>query len=424
MSDSTATVTIKGRNELTYAVRQAEQSLKGLLKQGELIGKLFRGGAIVGAIVAFERLAENAQKAAEAIGDKGTARSLRQLNREIDTLKAKGLNVIGRVIGTAFGLATGDEITLYTERLKSLRNEIEKIIRFQGGGNRANVTGGSLERLEYLENLVRNLEANRPSGLRDRAPGSRGGGRSVVLSEPAAAGKAGKIDPMAGLSELTVWQRELFDFSTMANEWADQFSTRVTNQIVKDVNVIANETRVMTTVIEEAQEPLSQMSIFAEQAARNMQDVFADWFVTMDNGFKGLLGSFTDMLRRMVAQLLAQEILTSFFSWGAGLGGGAGKFFGGLLGGIQGRAVGGPVTGGTPYLVGEKGPELFVPGMSGSIIPNGGGGGVVVNNYVTINDETDLRRSMPAIMAETTRQSVAAAKAEIRGDISRYGRIR
>jgi hypothetical protein len=41
------------------------------------------------------------------------------------------------------------------------------------------------------------------------------------------------------------------------------------------------------------------------------------------------------------------------------------------FGGVEGRAVGGSVSAGTPYLVGERGPELFVPGISGSIIPNG-----------------------------------------------------
>lgn len=48
------------------------------------------------------------------------------------------------------------------------------------------------------------------------------------------------------------------------------------------------------------------------------------------------------------------------------------------------RADGGPVSSGSAYLVGERGPELFVPGASGHIIPNGGpgalvGGGVTVN---------------------------------------------
>jgi hypothetical protein len=53
------------------------------------------------------------------------------------------------------------------------------------------------------------------------------------------------------------------------------------------------------------------------------------------------------------------------------------------LAGISGtRAMGGPVAGGSTYLVGERGPELFTPGTSGSITPNnalGGGGNITVN---------------------------------------------
>lgn len=47
---------------------------------------------------------------------------------------------------------------------------------------------------------------------------------------------------------------------------------------------------------------------------------------------------------------------------------------------LQGFANGGPVMGGRPIVVGERGPELFVPGSNGNIVPNGGGG----NSY-TIN---------------------------------------
>lgn len=48
-----------------------------------------------------------------------------------------------------------------------------------------------------------------------------------------------------------------------------------------------------------------------------------------------------------------------------------GDIAGSLLGGIVGaRATGGPVAGGMPYLVGEQGPELFVPPSSGAIVPN------------------------------------------------------
>lgn len=38
-----------------------------------------------------------------------------------------------------------------------------------------------------------------------------------------------------------------------------------------------------------------------------------------------------------------------------------------------GKANGGPVKGGTSYIVGERGPELFVPNTNGLIIPNGQG---------------------------------------------------
>ena len=59
---------------------------------------------------------------------------------------------------------------------------------------------------------------------------------------------------------------------------------------------------------------------------------------------------------------------------------------GAILKGFGARAMGGPVNAGSPYVVGEKGPELFVPSSSGSIVPNGamgssggGSGGVTVN---------------------------------------------
>ena len=51
-----------------------------------------------------------------------------------------------------------------------------------------------------------------------------------------------------------------------------------------------------------------------------------------------------------------------------------------------GKAAGGPVMGGTSYIVGERGPELFTPNASGMITPNnrlGGGGGTTINLNVT-----------------------------------------
>lgn len=65
------------------------------------------------------------------------------------------------------------------------------------------------------------------------------------------------------------------------------------------------------------------------------------------------------------------------------------------IGFISGRATGGPVHAGTPYVVGERGPELFVPGISGTILPNtpslatAGAGGGAFNIYITGNTLLD-----------------------------------
>ena len=51
-----------------------------------------------------------------------------------------------------------------------------------------------------------------------------------------------------------------------------------------------------------------------------------------------------------------------------------------------GRRTGGQVTGGTPYMVGEQGPELFVPNQSGNVKPNSSLGGTVVNFNINTVD--------------------------------------
>jgi phage-related protein len=71
-----------------------------------------------------------------------------------------------------------------------------------------------------------------------------------------------------------------------------------------------------------------------------------------------------------------------------------------------GRALGGPVNRGTSYVVGERGPELFVPTTSGKIIPNGGmasGGGSVIN--LTVNGAIDAEGTARTIIDVLNRSS-------------------
>jgi|11BtaG_2_1085332.scaffolds.fasta_scaffold07794_7 hypothetical protein len=78
------------------------------------------------------------------------------------------------------------------------------------------------------------------------------------------------------------------------------------------------------------------------------------------------------------------------------------------------RAIGGPVSAGSPYLVGERGPELMIPSRSGTIIPNnklGGGGGVVVNQ--TINVSTGVQQTVRAEIKQLMPQIADSAKAAV-----------
>ena len=71
----------------------------------------------------------------------------------------------------------------------------------------------------------------------------------------------------------------------------------------------------------------------------------------------------------------------------------------------EGKYMGGPIAAGTPYVVGEMGPELFVPGASGSIVPNGMGGGqpIIVNN-TNVNAPTSNNSHQHANVSITDRQ--------------------
>lgn len=77
-----------------------------------------------------------------------------------------------------------------------------------------------------------------------------------------------------------------------------------------------------------------------------------------------------------------------------------------------GRATGGPVTAGTTYLVGEKGPELFTPNSSGAIVPNGamGGSGTTINLTVNgaIDPEGTARTIIDVLNRSTARGTLGA----------------
>lgn len=152
-------------------------------------------------------------------------------------------------------------------------------------------------------------------------------------------------------------------------------------------------------------ENLADFQRWKNQKQAYLQDLtlsFIDMTSVIVNSGEPIIQSLTKMFNEIgkqigamiVKALLLAAVFAMFPGFGGGkLFGGATKFkgiLGSLMGGsLEGRASGGPVMGSTPYMVGEVGPELFVPGQSGTIIPNhalGGGGSVIPDVRISGDD--------------------------------------
>jgi len=142
-----------------------------------------------------------------------------------------------------------------------------------------------------------------------------------------------------------------------------------------------------------------------DSAADSLEDTYKDLGLTFSSAFEDAIvsgGNLRDMLAgieedilRIITRKLVTEPLEDFFGnmfSGGGAGGGIGGFFTSLFT----RAQGGSVAAGTPYLVGERGPELFTPSTGGYVTPNNqlaGAGGITINNYITTPDANSFRQS-------------------------------
>jgi phage-related protein len=129
-----------------------------------------------------------------------------------------------------------------------------------------------------------------------------------------------------------------------------------------------------------------------------ISEVLGAAFKVLGGIISGIVTVFAKLVSGITATINAVKALASALANSvvgkavSGIASGIGSVFGG------GRAQGGSVTGGTPYLVGERGAELFVPQSSGSIVPNSSlGGGTTIN--LTVNGAIDSEGAARQIIA-------------------------
>lgn len=124
-----------------------------------------------------------------------------------------------------------------------------------------------------------------------------------------------------------------------------------------------------------------------KDAGQWIKQAVIDGWEWVKNGFLGVFESFINFFIDVLNGLLrAVEAIIPFEQDWTG------------LEHVSFRAKGGPVSAGNPYIVGEEGPEMFVPSSSGAIVPNDAMGGITVNIHGGSEDaETIARKTVRAI---------------------------
>jgi phage-related minor tail protein len=129
------------------------------------------------------------------------------------------------------------------------------------------------------------------------------------------------------------------------------------------------------------QEEIAKMFVTMAESAKRTQQVFDSVFGNLssaiDNFVKTGKLSMKDLARSIIQDLIAIQMKAAVMRFlGAAFGLATGPnasndgWFKNVYQAAEPRATGGPVSAGSPYMVGERGPELFMPSGSGTIIPN------------------------------------------------------
>ncbi|WP_294191442.1 tail tape measure protein [uncultured Sphingomonas sp.] len=145
----------------------------------------------------------------------------------------------------------------------------------------------------------------------------------------------------------------------------------------------------------------------ADRAGRAVETALARAVRTGKLGFDDLRGVALSAL----SEIAQAAVTAGIGSLGVGAKGAAGSgLLNGLLGllGLPGRATGGPVSPGRAYMVGERGPEVFVPTASGQVVANGASSGTRdVRVAITLNAPAG---AAPEAMARSSRQVARAVR--------------
>jgi lambda family phage tail tape measure protein len=393
--------------------------------------ELAKGAAAAAAAKAAKKAAEEAQRAADA-RLRAAARNLQSINENIAQLNVetdllgKRLDLDLRLVGTAedyadkqrrlFDIEKERDKTIAEIRAKELDVNPIKNAELKAK-KEADVNAQYDKQVKSLDKLIETRrEEARLAGAKDASKIGREGQAAVnaINAEFDArqflydyqkrnAVETQKINDKAADAEAVLRENSknmdkgLFDIK-LANIKKNQKEELAALDAVTKAEADKNATSIsFSEGIAEAQRNLAKL--VADEAAYSQQ-----LFNTAMNGFAdSLLNfvktgklSFKDLFASLMAEMIKMQALKLFNTF-FGKGGVLGGLFAGPTPVPGARAVGGPVMAGQPYIVGERGPELFVPSGPGTVQANGFGRGGATQ--VTYNIQAVDARSFKELVA-------------------------
>jgi len=283
------------------------------------------------------------------------------------------------------------DVRQYNEEIESLKKQIEDV---------KNMSNASVEvRLDATDRLMERLEAVR--ALRDAAQDTE------------------SAELLSGVS--TKYIRDELEGVKNALDMVGESIPQATVPALEAINNVDLGFKAWQQTVKDGGEIVQQ---FTTNALDGMTDALTKGITgaaDFADAMKAMAKSVVDSLIKMLIQKYIVDAAFGFITSSFGTGGtgstGSGATSGGGLGMGQGysntAAIGGPVFQGERTLVGERGPEIFVPNANGSIIPNHklGGDGVTINQ--TINVTTGVQQTVRAEIATLMPQIASAAKGAV-----------
>jgi hypothetical protein len=396
--DPEAKVIISGRDATAAAFSSADKNLKQFQRTATNVRQLLGSFGVVFSARAFLSWINGAVSAADATGEhaetvKATKDAMEAMKNASDSLALSVANSLTpamqglTAVFTGWNrLISGADPFQFEARIESLRSQLHVM------GQQFRSSGGMSDewKKKFLSDmdavqkeLDELLEKQRAALGLDMGPAFRQGvqmrnavegmkrigdvyGRFSGLKRPDI--ELDELFPLDGLEEIVVDARQM-----TVDELLKPFPSAEVARLFEPIK--------------------SEGETAAAFIGENFRDAFASWLGGAEHGFR-------DLLKRMAAEMATSALFKGLASMFTG-GGGASNFFSSFFGGA--RADGGPVSAGKVYKVGERGEELFAPGVSGSIIPNHAlGGGMTIN--------VDARGAMdPAAVQAAVERGVIAA---------------